>query len=276
MKAEFTVELINKIVKAAANIATVLSTDPDSTTIVSEWVDGVDLSVGISKTNLNTFYCQERITASVYYGEVMLAMGIDLNALLAPVGQYNPLYFSLLDTLGPQAEQMDMDDIVQLIQRSALIKAITSNKENLPPLFNGLHSEFSIKLPGDVVFSRTEMSLVVKKGEDDVFNLTTTQRHLIDYTVQAAAQVALTLADPIKIPARVLDTSVESYIFNGVMYQKADDGLVSFLFDDERTSRTIARQRGLYHQNCTLIDPNQLQGSLFPNGNNLYQDHDSY
>lgn len=273
MKVEFTVELINKIVKAAANAATVLSTDPD--TIVVESVEGVDLSVRGSKTNLNTFNSSERITASVYYGEAMLGMGIDLNALLTPVGQYNPLYFSLLSTLGPQIEVMDMNDVVQLIQRSALVKAITSGKENLPPLINGLTGEFSIKLPGYVAFSRTETSLVVKKGEDEIFNLTTTQRHLIDYAVQAATQVALSLADPIEIPARVLDTSAGSYLFNGVMYKKVVDGLVSFVFDDERTSKTIARQRGLNPQYSTIIDPNQHQ-ALIRNGNNLYPGYNSY
>lgn len=250
MKVEFTVELINKIVKAAANAATVLSTDPD--TIVVESVEGVDLSVRGNRTNLNTFNSSERITASIYYGEVMLATGIDLNALLTPVGQYNPLYFSVLGALGPQTEMLGMSDIVRLIHQN---------------------SEFSIKLPGYVVFSRSETSLLVKKGEDDVFNLTTTQSHLIDYTVQAAAQVALSLADAIEVPARVVDTSVESYLFNGVLYKKAGDGEVSFVFNDERTRMTVERQRGLYQQYGMMVDPNQPQpqSPLFSNCNNHYR-----
>lgn len=273
MKVEFTVELINKIVKAAANAATVLSTDPD--TIVVESVEGVDLSVRGSKTNLNTFNSSERITTSIYYGEVMLATGIDLNALLAPVNQYNPLYFALAGAFGPQTEMLGMNDVIQFVHRSALIKAITSEKETISPLINGLGSDFSIRLPGSVVFSRNETSLLVIKGEDEVFNLTTTQSHLIDYTVQAAAQVALSLADPINVPARVVDTSIESYLFNSVLYQKTADGKVSFVFDDERTRIMVSRQRGLNPQYGTIIDPNQHQ-ALIRNCNNLYPGYNSY
>lgn len=276
MKVEFTVELINKIVKVAAGAATVLSTDPD--TIVVESVEGVDLSVRGNKTNLNTFNSSERITTSIYYGEVMLATGIDLNALLAPINQYNPLYFALAGALGPQTEMLGMGDIIRLVHQSALIKTITFGKETLSPLTNGMNSEFSIKLPGHVVFSRSETSLLVIKGEDEVFNLTTTQRHLIDYAVQAAAQVALSLADPIEVPARIVDTSAESYLLNGVLYKKADDGGVSFVFNDERTNATIARQRGLHHQYGMMVDPNQPQpqSPLFGNGSNLYQGPNSY
>lgn len=270
MKVEFTIDLINKIVKAATNAATLLLTDPEATVIES--VEGVDLSVKGNKINLTGLGSglgpAENTIVTIYYGEVMLVNGIGLNALLNITGPHNPLYFVLIAAFGPQTSMVNMDDVVRLIHQNSIINAIDSHKETIalnvsmltPSMLDG---DFSVKLPGNVVFTHTETSLLVKKGENEVFNLITTHSYIVNQFINIAASVALSVTDPIEIPARVVDTSVKSYLFNTVLYQKTDGGEVSFVFDDERTRLTIAPQRQLPYQYSSMINTNQ---QFFPSG----------
>lgn len=266
MKKKFTLDLITDIVSAVGSTINAISQSYN--TVIVEEVAGVPLAVTVKRIINDTFMGVEDITLDIAYGEMVIATSINACALVTGVHQLNPLYCSLVGALGPQTERLDMSDIDRIIHRSSAISAIISG--------NCLDSTFSIKLPGDISFSRSEKSLIVKKGEDEIFNLTTTKSHLIDFAVQTAARLVLSLADPVDIPERTVDTSVKSYLFNGVLYQKTDDGEVSYVFEDERTHMTIARQRGPYPQHGTLIDPTQQYQMQFGGSGRLYQGFNNY
>lgn len=247
MKKTFTLELIKEIVDTTKTIISTLGDNGESSNIV----DGVELKVSVkSAVSLSPYIGLSRKTATVTYGKMVLGAGIDAGSI-DNTNSFNILYMTLAGILGPNQERMDMNDLTTVIQYDTANRALTN-----PFVMSERRSSlgFSVNLPGDVRFSRSESNISITKGEELVYSLFSTDSNVLNQQVSLAASLALGMAGSIEHPPRTVDVSIESAILNGTLYIK-DGDKVAHYFDDARTRSYIKRQSSVFGQPSGTLDP---------------------
>lgn len=234
MKKTFTLELIKEIVETTKTIISTLGDDGEDSIIV----DGVELKVSVkSKVDLASYYTTPRKTATITYGKMVLGTGLDAGSI-SNSDSFNMLYVTLAGTLGPNQERIDMNDLTKMVQYDIANRSLTN-----PFAMSERRSSlgFSVTLPGDVRFARSESNISITKGEELVYSLFSTNSNVLNQQVSLAASLALGIAGSIEYPPRTVDVSIESAILNGILYVK-DGDKVAYYFDDTRTHSYMKRQ----------------------------------
>lgn len=259
MKKTFTPELISAIVAETSRLISLIPADEAGQRETK--VDGVDLVVAVRISEQPGFGATTRRTVNLTYGKMIIVYGIN-PLLLSDNISNNPLRVMLSSCLGARRERIDMGQLATMISQQSVAHAINSGSA-MGYLTVTQPADFEVELPGGVVFSRTDKSLSVVRGDVGLCVISTTIPHVIEQHMNQAAHLAISYADDIIIPARTVDTSVDSVLANGVLYIKTGDKSVAFYFDDEHTKAFVAQQSSQHFTQGVILDPNQQFGHPF-------------